>query len=218
MRNIIDNISVVLFYALFIYAEGWGLYHSFDKHSGVAAFLIPPVAWYHSAEYWWHSNEEEVNADIKNCVYFIHNYTTDSEPSFNKDLIEFHNRLANYNESEVDKLKEFSKLIILWRESQFVDMLSAIENYNYQELFKDWKSPNTRSLEDKIILFKAGEVLINFEAESLDSLENIFGDNLSLLDSYELEDIKIKANLEFDTNIRLYKAAYQEMFNEGFVE
>ena len=50
-----------------IWVEVGGMYHAFTGHgggTGVAAVLIAPVAWWHSVEFFWHSDESSTSSSV----------------------------------------------------------------------------------------------------------------------------------------------------------
>lgn len=148
--SVFSSILTVLFYGLFIYAEIVGVYHSFKKHDGWLSIYLPPVAWYHAAEIWWHDDfadvdwNKRIKTDTRIATFLIDKISTNQEDAESiEQLDKFINEIENYPADKQEKIRNNVKLYFLYLKSMTNDIanisngeikLSAETNYFSKEL------------------------------------------------------------------------------------
>ena len=116
IRRIAIGVVVFSWYAMLAWLEFGGLYHAFSRHGvvdGAVAFLIPPVAWYRSIEFFWHDRHtdarwKEILSEDARAILIVSGDTAENTefvaeiPGFTKKLRE---RIKHYPDVRIQELK-----------------------------------------------------------------------------------------------------------------
>lgn len=223
MGKLSENIKgffSLLFYLVFIFLYGSGIYHSFKKHDdGLATVFLLPLAIYRGAEMFWHDDFADIDwdkkllSDVKTCIFFM-NSVDDKEYStykYNKEVEEFSKTISKYPHDKRDYLKNVAKSYYKYSMSAIQDLILFIEKAYTSDNSKFTISNETKNLQDEFSKYISKEDL-DIMISSLDTYMNTFSSMKE-----EIGDVS-KYSEAFDFIVKKsdinYKTAYKDIFNE----
>ncbi|MEP3836002.1 MAG: hypothetical protein ABJM36_00040 [Algibacter sp.] len=227
-EGILSNIVGFLFYGIFIYGEIFGIYHTFKSHSkldGLISIVIPPYAWYYSAEMWWHDDFEEVDwekklkSDMEISIYLLSQAHNDQIDRFelNDKLEKFSSKINKYPEEKLDFLKNGSRIYIKYSISLENEVIEGMTNFYENGKYDFKKSRETKILEQKLrsynidskieIIKEQNEQSHKQLSTSLTNSGGSFDESQVLEFKENISSLKKRQNIEF-------KKIFKFIFNE----
>lgn len=218
--DFVGGLFTVIFYIVILWGEFAGVYHSFKKHEdGWLSLFVPPVAWYHGFELFWHQDysESEWKAKLKNdmetCTYFFVQFVDKDRNTYqlNQDAQEFSKQIMEYPEEKINFLKSGSKAYISYNIELFKDLSHAFDIQNSKPTIT--KSQKTLKHEKELIDVYQLDVL----ALVSDSLLNMLNSSLSQEKpeaDFNRSAVKDKFNLILDIYTVSYSQTYEKLFRE----
>lgn len=221
-EGIIFNIIGILMYGFLIYAEIFGIYHSFKSHSKVEGFIsivIPPYAWYHSAEMWWHDDfdgvnwEKKLKSDLEISIYFLSQAHNDQIDTFklNDNLEKFSSKINKYPKEKLDFLKDGSRLYIEYSVSLEKEVIEGMINFYENGEYNFTKSEEAKILEKKLNSYNVNSKIEISKEQNEQSHKHL---SMSLKDDGGKFDEK--QVLEFKENIASLKKTQSIKFKRIF--
>lgn len=218
----------ILINFLFIYGEVFGIIHSVKKHSAgdiIITILIPPWAWYRSAEMWWHNDYDGVNwdkrltNDMQSCVYFFTETTNQNANLFilNENLEKFSKKVNKYPKERKQFLIDGSRKYINYVNSLTEDLINSIDDFTNSQQHNFRLSIKTKELENEVRKFKLEEdILLKYIEVELNYklLIKTFPDISSPEDINRFNHYKIAVKASIEKQRKELKRIFKSIFNE----
>jgi hypothetical protein len=224
----VKKIIIVIIWIVIAYGEATGIIHSLNKHKkddGLYAVILPPLAWYRSAEVWWHNNEdyidwkEQLKTDARDCLILFTQYGKANTWEITKAVSDIKTRLNKYPHDKSDYVKSFCKDYIIYYDFARKEFNKWVIKFFNDGDIRYQKSNELNTMQNSLYKYEVEEMTRSVRHT----------DSLFVLLHYEYSRMKqtyLKATLEGkkqyleiifekdNNNLHNLKAAYKDIFNE----
>lgn len=154
-----------------------------------------------------------ISADSKSIIYFIDAYDYNNPPEYNDNLEKFKKKINAYSKDEIEKLKEFARLYINYRNSFAKDFVNSFIEYIPGSEFAFSLSEQTDNYKQKLLNYNIAERL-EIEDKQIEELIIELNSELPNLSSDEVIE-RQSAVVENDNDMLfLMGSIYKSIFEE----
>ena len=225
--NLLSNIFGFLLFLGFWFGEIAGIIHSVHKHSTgdvIASVIIPPWAWYRSAELFWHDDfdgvnwDKKLNHDLITCYYFVDQVEAEKNTyKLNEEIEEFSDKINKYPSAKRAVLVDGTRKIIYYSISSNEDFLTTLDNYERTGNFTLVSSPHTIRLEQELIEKGLGEDIRESEKATKVAMERLGkgapSDTL-LINHSAVDNLRLIAGITIIKKKTAFKRFFKLLFGE----